>query len=174
MPIIVDSFGKSKIELVSHKAQMGYLAGYSDPEYIEGLQNISLPFLDHAKYRAFPGSGDSMPPHTDDSIIIGKYVEKLADLKEGRTYVFVTRNEGITYKRLARKNKTSLAVSADNTFYAPFEIELIDLLEVWEFAASIATVEYEPDNLPPQTVRGMFLDIKKELAKLKKYQGCTL
>lgn len=166
LPVKVDTQGENRIEIVPHKAQMGYLRGYSDPQYIESLQHISVPFLSRAKYRAFPGDGDSMPPHTDDSIIIGRYVEDLSDLKEGKTYIFVT-HEGIAYKRLTRKNKTTLQVSADNSFFAPYEIEMSDLFEIWEYAASITTHEYKPEETSPQTVKSMFEDIKRELLKLK-------
>jgi hypothetical protein len=30
---------------------------------------------------------------------VGKYVENLADLKTDKTYVFITANDGIVYKR---------------------------------------------------------------------------
>src|SRR5699024_9416849 len=101
LPITVDNSGDNKIEIIPHKASIGYLHGYSDPEYIESLQNISLPFLKTGKYRAFPVEGDSMPPHKEGSFIVGRYVEQLKELKVGRTYVWITRNEGITYKRLS-------------------------------------------------------------------------
>ena len=167
LPVAVDAEGKNKIEIIPHKAQMGYLAGYSDPEYIESLQQISLPFLSHAKYRAFPATGDSMPPHSEGSFIIGKYVERREDMKEGRTYVFITRNEGISYKRLGKKKRNSLLLHSDNPFYAPYEVDLADLLEVWEFACSIATTEAEPDDLRPQTIREMFTDLRREMINLK-------
>jgi len=45
LPIRVDSDGNNEIEIIPQKASMGYLNGYGDPEYIEGLETISLPFL---------------------------------------------------------------------------------------------------------------------------------
>ncbi|MBX2953896.1 MAG: LexA family transcriptional regulator [Leadbetterella sp.] len=168
LPVAVDAEGKNKIEIIPHKAQMGYLMGYSDPEYIESLQHISLPFLSHAKYRAFPATGDSMPPHSEGSFIIGKYVERKDDLKEGKTYVFITRHEGISYKRLGKKKRNSLLLSSDNPFYMPYEVDLADLLEVWEFACSIATSEAQPDDLRPQTIREMFTELRREIVNLKR------
>ena len=53
LPIAVDGKGENKIEIVPQKAQMGYLKGYTDPDYIESLQTISLPFLRNGKFRAF-------------------------------------------------------------------------------------------------------------------------
>ncbi|WP_294298442.1 LexA family transcriptional regulator [uncultured Chryseobacterium sp.] len=137
LPVVVDQQGNESIEIVPQKATMGYLRGYSDPDYIESLQTISLPFLKNGKFRAFPADGDSMPPFRDGSFIIGKYMEGISDLKSGNTYVFITLNDGITYKRLRSKNETSLTVASDNTFYEPYDIPLNEIVEVWQYATGI-------------------------------------
>ncbi len=164
-PVTVDETGENKIEIVPQKAQMGYLAGYTDPEYIEGLQTLSLPFLRNGKYRAFPASGDSMPPYTDGTYIVGKYVESREHLKAGRTYVFIT-HEGIAYKRYAKQNKNSTLVGSDNTFYEPYEIQWDEVLEIWEFACSINTREVHVSETVPPEIKGLFLGIKKDLREL--------
>lgn len=170
LPIRVDTDGSHPIEIIPHKASMGYLGGYSDPEYIENLQTISLPFLGSGKYRAFPVEGDSMPPHKEGSFVVGKYVERLSDLKSGKGYVFVTRNEGVTYKRLTELQPETIVVRADNSFYQPYSIHLQDLLEIWEYQASIATKEYTTDdfNLDNQTIISMFQQLQNEVKDLKK------
>jgi transcriptional regulator with XRE-family HTH domain len=168
LPIVVDPEGRNRIEIIPHKARMGYLSGYSDPEYIESLQHISLPFLSHAKYRAFPATGDSMPPHTEGSFIIGKYISSRADLRVGKTYVFLTRQEGISYKRLGEIKAHSLVLHSDNPFYKPFDVEYADLLEIWEFACSIATRESDPDDLPAQTIKEMLVALRKDIQALQK------
>lgn len=169
LPVTVDAKGENMIEIVPHKATMGYLTGYSDPEYIESLQTISLPFLGSGKYRGFPAVGDSMPPHKDGSYIVGRYVERLSDLKKGKSYVFVTRNEGITYKRLLKAKPETLYVSADNEIYEPYEIDLSDVFQIWEYACSISTKEFTKDdfNLDNQVIIGMFQQLKRELEELK-------
>lgn len=169
LPIVVDGAKENKIEIIPHKASMGYLSGYADPDYIESLQTISLPFLGSGKFRAFPVEGDSMPPHKDSSYIIGKYVERIDRLKEGKGYVFITRNEGMTYKRLLKVEGEQLLVSADNGFYEPYRIPLTDLLEIWEYASSIATQEFtkEDFNLDHQTILQMFRELKSELQNIK-------
>ncbi|WP_454045056.1 XRE family transcriptional regulator [Chryseobacterium sp. Marseille-Q8038] len=167
LPIKTDSKGENKIEVVPFKASMGYLVGYSDPDYIENLQTMSLPFLNHGKYRAFPVEGDSMPPYKDGNFIIGQYVESLGDLKIGKTYIFITR-EGITYKRLEDQFSRKVKVSADNKFYQSYEIAKENLLEIWEFRCSVSTEEYESNNieLDNATIIKMFNDIKSALSKL--------
>jgi len=137
LPIVVDQEGNESIEIVSQKASMGYLAGYSDPGYIESLQRISFPFLKNGKFRAFPADGDSMPPFKNGSFIIGKYIESISELKEEKTYVFVTSNDGITYKRFKEKKEYSITVAADNSFYDPYDIPLEDILEIWQYASGI-------------------------------------
>src|SRR5690606_4304740 len=160
---------ENKIEIIPHKASMRYLEGYADQQYIESLQTISLPFLGSGKYRAFPAGGDSMPPHKDGSYVIGKYVENIRDLKKGKGYVFITRNEGMTYKKLVKVTDGYLLVAADNDFYEPYEIPLTDVLELWGYAASIATQEFtkEDFNLDNQTIISMFRELKAEVAHLK-------
>ncbi|HTE08016.1 MAG TPA: helix-turn-helix transcriptional regulator, partial [Flavitalea sp.] len=45
--------GSSEISFVPVKAAAGYLAGYSDPEYIDELNTFTLPMLTAGTYRAF-------------------------------------------------------------------------------------------------------------------------
>lgn len=168
LPIKVDGEGNNQIEIIPQKASMGYLNGYSDPEYIESLQTISLPFLRNGKFRAFPADGDSMPPYKDGTFIVGKYVENLADLKTDKTYVFITINDGIIYKRFQFHEGNFICVKSDNSFYEPLKIPLSDVKEIWEFACSINTQEYDPDEFSGQNVKDMFLELKKDIGKIEK------
>jgi transcriptional regulator with XRE-family HTH domain len=166
LPITVDTAGENTIEIIPQKAKAGYLNGYSDPEFIEGLQQISLPFLKNGKFRAFPVSGDSMPPHNEGSFIIGKYIESLGEVRDGRTYILLTKDEGIVYKRLNKNGENSLVLSSDNTFYEPYLVKVSDVLEIWEYACSIATKESEPDDVQPQSIRDMFYSLRNEIKAL--------
>ena len=168
LPITVDEKGENKIEIIPEKAQMGYLQGYSDPEYIEKLQTISLPFLRNGKFRAFPASGDSMPPFKNGTFIVGKYVENVSDLKNNKTYIFITQNEGVVYKRFEKKTSRNITVSSDNPLYKPYDIKLSELVEIWEYACSINTSEFETETLDMMTVKEMFLNLKKEIDLIKK------
>lgn len=166
IPIIVDSHGNNQIEIIPQKASMGYLNGYSDPDYIESLQTISLPFLRNGKFRAFPADGDSMPPYKDGTYIVGKYVENLADLKPDKTYVFITVNDGIIYKRFQFNEANYICVKSDNSFYEPLKIPLTEVREIWEFACSISTQEFNGDEFSGQNVKDLFLELKQEIKKI--------
>ena len=168
LPITVDSRGDNKIEIIPHKASMGYLNGYSDPEYIESLQNISLPFLPSGKYRAFPVTGDSMPPHKEGSFIIGRYMERVSDLKVGSSYVWITRNEGITYKRLSAVYDENVEISADNPTYSPYHLPFSDVHEIWAYVCSIATEEFTKADfeLDNQVIIRLLSELKGEVKKM--------
>ncbi|WP_116788569.1 XRE family transcriptional regulator [Flavobacterium psychrotrophum] len=166
LPITVDHKGENVIEIIPHKARAGYLNGYSDPEFIEGLQHVSLPFLGSGKFRAFPVEGDSMPPHKDGSFIIGRYIEQLGHVTDGRTYILLTKDQGIVYKRLNKNGKNTLVLQSDNTFYAPYTVKASDVLEIWEYACSIATKEFEPDD-SPEMIRDVLQGMRKEMAALR-------
>ncbi len=166
LPVVVDHLGNDSIEIIPQKASMGYLSGYSDPEYIENLQRISLPFLTNGKYRAFPAQGDSMPPFKDGSYIVGKYIENIDDLKPDRSYVFVTLNDGITYKRFTAKKENSITVSADNSFYDPYDIQLSEIAEIWQYASGIFPEDFEPDRFDRYDLKEMFLELRKDIRKI--------
>lgn len=168
LPIQVSTSGENYIELVTQKAKAGYLSGYADPEYIEQLQQIALPFLGLGKYRGFPVEGDSMPPHQDGDIIIGRYIENLGEVLTGKTYIFITRNEGMVYKRLKSNKNSSLAVSSDNYFYPPYEIKASNILEIWEYQCSISKSDNPTEALENISIKNMFFELKAEIENLKK------
>lgn len=140
---------------------MGYLNGYNDPDYIESLKTMTLPFLNNGKYRVFLADGDSMPPFTDGYCIIGEYGESLSDLKPGKGYIFVTA-EGITYKTFKNKDDTSITVAADNFFYNPYDIALEDIREIWKYVKGILPDNYKP-TLENYQLQEMILELKNDI-----------
>lgn len=173
LPIHVDQFGENRIEVVTQKVKAGYLNGYADPEYIEQLQQISLPFLGNGKYRGFPVEGDSMPPHQDGDIIVGRYLEQLEDILSGKTYIIITRTEGMVYKRLNKNKENVLTVSSDNYFYPPYEVKASDVLEIWEHQCSIARSDKKTEALESMSIKNMFVEIKNEIGALKNKMDLT-
>jgi transcriptional regulator with XRE-family HTH domain len=169
-PITVDGFDEDLIEVIPLEASAGYLSGYADPEYVEDLKKIKLPFLPTGKHRAFPIKGDSMLPAKSGSFIIAKYVEDIIDVKDGRTYIILTENDGLVYKRVYNKiedNKTLLLVS-DNKIYDPYEIPIQNVLEIWEYTCSINTQEYDEHELKISSIAQMFNQLGIELKALEK------
>lgn len=128
------------IELVPVKAAAGYMNGYADPDFINELPRFSLPVLSHGNYRAFEISGDSMLPLESGTIVVGEYVHDLNGIRNGKTYVLVTRNEGVVYKRVFNYVSESgkLFLVSDNRQYAPYQIDAGEVMEIWSAKAYIS------------------------------------
>lgn len=168
-PIAVNNANEDLIEIVPVEASAGYLKGYADPEYVEQLQNIKLPFLPTGKHRTFPIKGDSMLPVKDGSYIVAKFVENMSDVRDGRTYIILTKEDGLVYKRVYDriKDRKSLLLYSDNKTYAPYEVKIEHVLEVWEFTCCINTQEYDKDELKLSSIVNMFQELKVELKSIK-------
>jgi len=170
MPIVVDRDGSNLIEVVTHKAKAGYSAGgYADFRFISELDHISLPWLGkNEKYRVFPIDGDSMPPHNNDSSIVGRYIEKLGDIVSGRTYIVITKNREMVYKRLHRNKKNDLELQSDNSFYAPYDVKVSEIAEVWEYSGSIERGIFRQNAGEVQPLDAVIRKLQQDLMEIKK------
>ena len=126
--------GRVDIPFVPVKAAAGYLAGYSDPEFIDELNTFTLPMLSGGDYRAFEIVGDSMMPTPSGSVIVGERVQNLDDIKSNNTYVVVSKTDGIVYKRILKNNrqKNKFTLVSDNPAYQPYNVSTDEILEVWQ------------------------------------------
>ncbi|MBO9201456.1 MULTISPECIES: LexA family transcriptional regulator [Niastella] len=140
------SAGTNEIQFVPVKAAAGYLAGYADPEFIDELNTFTLPMLAPGQYRAFEIVGDSMLPTPSGSIIVGEKVEDINDVKNTFTYIVVSRNEGIVYKRMMKNNrsKNKYTLVSDNPTYQPYQVNGEDIIEVWKATMIIGKANAQP------------------------------
>lgn len=140
------SAGTNEIQFVPIKAAAGYLAGYADPEFIDELNTFTLPMLAPGQYRAFEIVGDSMLPTPSGSIIVGEKVEDINDVKNSFTYIVVSRNEGIVYKRVMKNNRTKnkYTLVSDNPTYQPYQVNGEDIIEVWKAMMIIGKANAQP------------------------------
>jgi transcriptional regulator with XRE-family HTH domain len=122
------------IQFVPVKAAAGYLAGYADPEFIDELNTFTLPMLTSGNYRAFEIVGDSMLPTPSGSVIVGEKVESIEHVKPSNTYVVISRQEGIVYKRIVKngRSKSKITLVSDNPIYQPYQVDAEDVLELWQ------------------------------------------
>ena len=165
MPVQVGMNGKNMIEIVPHHAQAGYTGQYSDPGFIESLDQMALPFQElHGKCRAFPIEGDSMPPFGDGSFIIGRYISDRRDIREGRRYIVLSRDDGIVFKRIYPDpiSEESVRLYSDNPKYEPYSMALHEIIEVWEFVAAI-TFQESSENYFANEVLNRVRELQDEL-----------
>lgn len=132
----VDPDGRELIEVVSQRAKASYLAGFSDPDFIEELPRFSLPFLPmDKKHRVFQVDGDSMLPIPDGAWIVCEYVDDWYAIKDGEKYVIVTEQDGVTFKLAYNHiaDKEELLLCSSNPVYKPFYVAITDVKEVWRY-----------------------------------------
>ncbi|TJZ51778.1 helix-turn-helix domain-containing protein [Sphingobacterium olei] len=166
LSITVDQSDRENIELVPIKASAGYLNGYADPEYVKELPKFNLPMFNQGTYRAFEIKGDSMLPLPSGSVIIGEYVENWNDIKPGQTYVVISKDEGVVYKRIAFKYKEDkgLKLVSDNKVYESYWVGPADILEIWKAKAFISTELPEPVAEPTmETLTSMMAQMQKTI-----------
>jgi transcriptional regulator with XRE-family HTH domain len=159
----------AEITFVPLKATAGYLAGYADPDFLDELNTFTLPMLAPGQYRAFEIIGDSMLPTPSGSVIVGEKLEALDDLKTSNTYVVLSRNEGIVYKRVLKNNriKNKLTLVSDNPQYEPYLVNSEDILEVWK-AVYILQKANMVQRWDVNQLAGIVNNLQEQVSTLKK------
>lgn len=172
LPIVIDHDDSEQISVVPVQAQAGYAHSYADPEYIGELPRFSLPLPElypDKSYRLFQIEGDSMLPIPHGSYIVCEYVENWRDIKDGDSYILVTKSSGLLYKRVWEEGGR-LLLKSDNIAYDPFYLDLDDLIEIWR---GLAYLSFELPDQEERTTSGlhqlseMVLELKKEVNALK-------
>src|SRR6267154_2870179 len=157
------------IQLVPVKAAAGYLAGYADPEFLDELNTFTLPMLAGGNYRAFEIVGDSMLPTPSGSVNVAEKIENLENVKSNLTYIVVSRNEGIVYKRVMKNNKlkNKITLISDNTVFQPYTVNAEDVLEIWkaEMVLSKANTEQRWDV---NQLAGLVSNLQDQVTNLKR------
>lgn len=165
----VSDDNEENVELVPAEAKAGYLTGYADPEYLSELPQISLPFLgSDRKYRAFPISGDSMPPVSHGAFVVCEFVLDWNDIKDGDFYVVVSKDDGIVFKQVYNhmRSRKRLQMVSTNPQYPPYDLPINEVMEVWKFVCYInRDIPETPIN--HDQVTELVLKLQREMSALK-------
>lgn len=169
LAIAVDKKDEEQIVLVGERARAGYMAGYGDPQFVSELPGLQLPFLPAGTYRAFEISGDSMLPVQPGTIVVGEYVSDWQALVDGHTYILLTKQDGIVYKRVFNQigDRGHVVCQSDNPSYPPYELPAGELLEAWEAKISIGKISKKTDA-PIDHMMGMLAKLQSEVDQLQK------
>ncbi|SEE02347.1 Peptidase S24-like [Tenacibaculum sp. MAR_2010_89] len=134
--VSVNESGNENVIYVPIQARAGYLNGYGDSNYIEQLPSFHMPHLNNGTFRCFEVQGNSMVrTFFDGDLVFGKYVENLIDIKDGRVYIIVSKNDGIVLKRVINRihERGKLILKSDNKDgnYPMYTINAEEIMEVW-------------------------------------------
>lgn len=171
LSVVVDRNNDELIPIVPVKASAGYLNGLADPEYIGQLPRFSMPVpeLSSGKtYRVFQIKGDSMLPVLPGSYLFCEFVESVSEVHEGQTYVLITRDDGLVYKRLYVKEKNQLLLKSDNPVYEPYLVAGESVLEVWKACGVLSFELPQPDRFDVSRLSDVLSEMKDEISKLRK------
>ncbi|TKG95345.1 LexA family transcriptional regulator [Puteibacter caeruleilacunae] len=173
LSIVTDQENREQIAMVPIKASAGYLNGYADPEYVGQLPNFHMP-LDELSaertYRVFQTKGDSMLPVPSGAYVFCEYVADWQDVREGETFVVITLDEGIVYKRLFGdlKRDGHWEFRSDNVEYDSYLIKAEGIKEVWRALGVLSFDLPDPDSGNLHSMAMMLADIKRNVEDLKK------
>jgi transcriptional regulator with XRE-family HTH domain len=164
---VVDRDDREMITIVPVKAAAGYMAGYGDREYMEQLPRFSLPMPElggERTRRVFQIRGDSMLPVQPGSYVLCEYLQDWAGLAEGATYVLLTLNDGIVYKRVYNRiaQDNTLLLKSDNQDYRPYNIAISEINEIWR-AIGVISFDMGNDRLSDRPDAGS--DAEKNVGK---------
>ena len=164
LAISVDADNEGNIELVDTKAEAGYLDSYQNPEYIRDLPKLQLPKLPAGTFRAFEIQGDSMLPIETGSIIIASYLESLADIKDNKTYIIISKRDGLVYKRvLTDHDRQVLVLISDNELFLPYDIPMSEVDEIWQYHCHIT---YSDAKGASSKIEAQLGDIQRKVTSL--------
>jgi transcriptional regulator with XRE-family HTH domain len=161
--------GRADIPFVPVKAAAGYLAGYSDPEFIDELNTFTLPMLSGGDYRAFEIVGDSMMPTPSGSVIVGEKVQNLEEVKSNNTYVVVSKTDGIVYKRVLKntRQKNKFTLVSDNPSYQPYNVGADEILELWQAQMVISKANTQ-QRWDVNNLANLVTNLQQQVSVLKK------
>lgn len=139
LAITVDKDERENIELVATKAEAGYLENFQDPEYIKDLPKIHFPNIPQGTFRGFEINGDSMLPMESGSVVICSYIEHFDAIKNNKTYVIASKQDGLVYKRVMMDKDTQrLTLISDNEVYPPYTLDFDEVAEIWQYYAHLS------------------------------------
>jgi transcriptional regulator with XRE-family HTH domain len=145
--IVSDGNHRLTVKFVEQRAYAGYLAGWSDPVFIDTLPStiITVKKFHTGTYRVFEVSGDSMDYNgkyaiqDGDSVIAHKVDRDLwkskLHIRTWREWVIV-HDEGIIIKHIVHHDVENCIVTCrsyneDKDIYADFDLNLDDVYELY-------------------------------------------
>lgn len=170
LTVIVTPENDERITIVPVKAAAGYLNGRSDLEFMEQLPHFSMPVAELSQeqsYRVFQIKGDSMLPVPPGSYLFCNYVESLADIRDGNSYVLITSDEGVVYKRVYINNDHELLLRSDNPDYLPYTVATDAVLEIWQVLGYLTFDLPHQGAMHMQKLTSAILRLEEEVQRLK-------
>lgn len=123
------------IPWVSYREMENYRFKFSDPHFIANLPSIVLP-VDHYEneLRAFEVTEDGLPQLSRGSIIVGKYLHELNEIRDHQFHILLLKSRGILFRSIenSRDQNGRVKILSPNPSEKPSEISVLEIDEIWE------------------------------------------
>lgn len=119
--------------LITKEAQFQYAAGVERKSLMELVPKFSFPFLDIHNSQAFQVVSNNMFPFIDENSFVVCTASSLAEVKENKVAVIVTKNKGIFLNRVSQTGfkNDHYQLTNDNDFYNEITLSESEISEVW-------------------------------------------
>ena len=164
---------EERVAVVPVKAAAGYLEGYGDPAYVQGLPTFDLPLPEVSSqltHRLFQIKGESMLPIPSGSYILSNYEEDWHRAGGMRPYIIITRNDGVVFKRIENRldsQHNDFWLISDNPDYPPFSVRPEDVVEIWRARGYLAFDWPTPAFSGMERIQGTLDSMRAEIQALK-------
>ena len=156
--------GKGGIGLVRIKDQLEYIVNRNNKDFISNLHKIDLPVEFKGLARAFELNGSEMEYnqnglHHGDILLC---VQERGKPKAGNVFVIIQKNEIVSRRLKAYKNK-ELTFISDDPNYPDLVMDSSDILELWYVKGVYSTYLN-----PPKMIENRVMLLEKRLEELEK------
>ena len=164
---------EERVAVVPVKAAAGYLDGYGDPDYVQGLPTFGLPLPEvtpNLTHRLFQIEGESMLPIPSGSYILSTYEEDWHRAGGMRPYIVVTRDDGVVFKRIENRldsEHKDLWLISDNPDYPPYSVKPSEVVEVWRARGYLAFNWPTPAFSGMERIQGTLDSLRAEIQAIK-------
>ncbi|HBL38227.1 MAG TPA: transcriptional regulator [Flavobacteriales bacterium] len=174
LSVMVDAATEEeRVAVVPVKAAAGYLSGYGDPEYVQGLPTFGLPLPEvtpNLTHRLFQIEGESMLPVPSGSYILSTFEEDWHRIGGMRPYVVLTREHGVVFKRIENRLDTEhkdFWLISDNPDFPPYSVKANEVVEVWRARGYLAFDWPTPAFSGMERIQGTLDSLRAEIHALK-------
>jgi transcriptional regulator with XRE-family HTH domain len=158
----------------SSHARAGLPAGQFSDDF-EELVTISLPDDPGSDAIAFPIVGDSMPPIAEGDFVVGKKINSIKEISDGRSYVVrFQEDDGSPFETLYKivfdrtKEDGTLHLYSTNPDYPVRKLPAEQVRELYRYWCHISYQEPEENKMTIDDLSSMLRSVKKDISKLKK------
>jgi len=137
------------VPLVPVKAQAGYVKGFEQTDFLQGLERFSLPPGVNPRgleWSYFEVDGDSMEPSiAPGDVLLTSLLpqEDWAQIRDAHVYVILT-GEQLLVKRVRQDGGDKWTLISDNTSYPQVELSMDKIKQVWTSRRHIRSRIPEP------------------------------